>query len=69
MVAAAGLVVASADREEVGHMAEVVVLESVAPDGAITEVALEAGLVDQEAVDMEVEEADTAMGSVEPQWA
>lgn len=60
---------ASADPEEVGHMAEVVVLESVAPDGAVMEVALEAGLVDQEAVDMAAEEADTAMGSAEPQWA
>lgn len=59
--------VASADPEELGHMVEMVVLESVAPEGAVTEVASKVDSVDQEVVDMAAETEDTEVGSVESQ--
>lgn len=52
VAAAAAAVVAMTDKEEVGHTAEVVSLE-----GVITEVALEAGSVDHQMVDMAAAEA------------
>lgn len=56
---------ASADPEVVVHMAEVIVLESVAPEWVVTEMPLKAGSVDQEVLDMAEEEADTAVGSAD----
>lgn len=53
---------ASTDSEEVAHIMEMVVWESVAPEGAVSEVALEAVSVDKEVVDLAADAADTAVG-------
>lgn len=73
----AEVVVDLADKEEVVVMVEMLVvvmvemlvLEVGAQEAAVTEVALELGLVNQEVVDMAAEVADTVAGSVDIQGA
>lgn len=62
---AAEAVAALADQQEVVDTTEMMVLEVVAQEAAITEVALDVGWVDQEAVDMAAEGEDTAVDSVD----
>lgn len=58
-----------ADKEDAVIMEDLLVLEVVAQEAAITEVALEAGLVNQKVVHMAAEAADTAVDSVDVQGA
>lgn len=64
----AAVVVDLADDDAV-VMEDLLVLEVVAQEAAVTEVALEVGLVNQEVADMAAEAADTAVGSVDKQGA